>query len=200
MTLAQLQTLIATAPKPVILLEGRRSISSADFRMARLTALGLAKLFPQALFRSGNADGSDQAFADGVAEIDPARLQIIAPYEGHRRKFRKEGAHYDSPESLTSLQEEAIAKSTVQASPAISRLIERRATGGPLAAKARYLMRDTMKVVDCTKDIPPPTAALFYIDLTKPEAGGTGHTIRVCQQHGVPCIFQDQWGSWFNKD
>lgn len=27
-------------------------------------------------------------------------------------------------------------------------------------------------------------------------AGGTGHTLRVCQQEGVPVAFQDSWMEW----
>ena len=29
-----------------------------------------------------------------------------------------------------------------------------------------------------------------------PEAGGTGHTIRVCRNAGVPVIFQNHWVTW----
>lgn len=38
--------------------------------------------------------------------------------------------------------------------------------------------------------IPPATAALFYVDPADPEAGGTGHTIRVSRQQGIPLCTQ----------
>jgi len=39
-------------------------------------------------------------------------------------------------------------------------------------------------------------AAVFYVDPDEPESGGTGHTIRVCKNFGVPVIFQDSWENW----
>jgi hypothetical protein len=34
------------------------------------------------------------------------------------------------------------------------------------------------------------------VDLTDTQAGGTGHTIRVCRQTGVPVVFQNVWTAW----
>ena len=42
----------------------------------------------------------------------------------------------------------------------------------------------------------PATAALFYVDPADPEAGGTGHTIRVCGRQAVPVAFQEKWAPW----
>jgi hypothetical protein len=56
-------------------------------------------------------------------------------------------------------------------------------------------MRDTLKVTG----IPgwaKPTAALFWVDMRDAMAGGTGHTVRVCEQAGVPFVFQDAWLHW----
>ena len=66
----------------------------------------------------------------------------------------------------------------------------------PHLAKAKYLIRDTMKVIGVSEEIPKPIFALFYVDLDDPISGGTGHTIRVCQMENVPFAFQDSWGSW----
>jgi hypothetical protein len=71
-------------------------------------------------------------------------------------------------------------------------------TGSPrLAAKAAYLIRDTMKVMGYSEEFGSPICGLFYVDLSDPEAGGTGHTNRVCRQHGIPVAFQDSWMNWF---
>lgn len=69
--------LIAQQRTPVILLAGRRNLPERD--QANLTALGerLARAFPQATFRTGNAAGADSAFAAGVAKVDPARLEPL---------------------------------------------------------------------------------------------------------------------------
>jgi hypothetical protein len=69
-----------------VLLEGKRNVLTAD--KAKLTALGalLASKTEKMTFRSGNADGSDQLFSDGVTSVNPKRLQVITPYTGHRKK------------------------------------------------------------------------------------------------------------------
>jgi hypothetical protein len=81
---------------------------------------------------------------------------------------------------------------------ASSALFEKRAEPGRLAAKASYLIRDTMKVVSHSAEFPKPVIALFYVDFNNPEVGGTGHTIRVCRQEGVPCVFQDVLQGWIH--
>ena len=64
---------------PVILIEGRRNLPEG--MAARLQAVGswLAEAYPRALFRSGNAEGSDTAFTEGVTAVDPARMQYVLP-------------------------------------------------------------------------------------------------------------------------
>jgi hypothetical protein len=53
------------SPNAVVLLEGRRGISEADAMAARDFGEFLARRFPALRFRSGNAEGADQAFSDG---------------------------------------------------------------------------------------------------------------------------------------
>ncbi len=70
----------------IILLEGKRIVLEAD--KEKLTALGklLASKTSRITFRSGNAEGSDQLFSDGVTSVDNKKLQVITPYSGHRQK------------------------------------------------------------------------------------------------------------------
>lgn len=196
MTYTAFAQLVESQPTGVVLLEGRRTIAPQDAHHATTIATQLATRFPHLIFRSGNAQGSDHAFSLGIAEIDSARLQIIAPYSTHRKNARYARAVYDSPESLTPEQEAEIAHQTVTASPQNRGLIKSRIHSGPIAAKAAYLIRDTMKVIGHSAAFPKPICALFYVDLNDIQAGGTGHTIRVCQQHGVPFAFQDSWIHW----
>jgi hypothetical protein len=156
----------------------------------------LARHFPRLRFRSGNAAGSDDAFAEAIARVDPRRLQVVVPYPSHRHGLRYEQALYDSPESLSPSQEAAIADKTASATPANRRLIEKRKHSGPLAAKAAYLIRDTMKAAGHSDQFPKPICAFFVVNPDDPMAGGTGHTIRVCQQEGVPAVFQNCWQQW----
>jgi hypothetical protein len=188
--------LISDAADPVILIEGRRAISREVSDSARKVAAFLAVRFPHLRFRSGNASGSDEAFTAGVLEVAPERLQVIAPYASHRKKQRHPLALYDSPESLSPGALENIKTMTIAATPGNKGLVGCYQRGGKLGSQAACLIRDTMKVAGISGHLDPPTAALFCIDPSNPEAGGTGHTIRVCRKAGVPVIFQDSWAHW----
>lgn len=188
--------LIANVPSPVILTEGRRSIPEKEAAMATRLSTLLAKRFPHLVFRSGNASGADQAFATGVMEVAPGRMEIIAPYENHRKKQRNPLAAYTSPESLSPEELAIIQAMTIAATPANKRLMKWYERGGKLGSQAACLIRDTMKVAGMKDSHAVPIAALFYVDPKEPEAGGTGHTIRVCRNANIPVIFQDHWTKW----
>jgi hypothetical protein len=196
MNFADFSSLISSTSDPVILIEGRRVISKELAESARITAAQLARKFPQLKFRSGNANGADEAFAAGVLEVDPTRLQIIAPNANHRKRYRHPDAHYESPESLSPAELESVKDLTQTASPASKGLMKCYEKGGKLGSQAACLIRDTMKVTGIPGKLPPPTAAIFSIDPSNPEAGGTGHTIRVCRNAGVPTVFQNDWKTW----
>lgn len=196
MTISEFNTIVQSQPDGVILLEGRRAIPAEEYAHATHFARSLALRFSQLRFRSGNAEGSDQAFSEGVAQVDASRLQVVAPYTSHRKSVRYTDAIYDSPDTLSRVQEDEIAYKTITATPKNKGLIDKRAKKGRLAAKAAYLIRDTMKVVGHSEEFTKPICALFYVDLDDPMAGGTGHTIRVCKQEGVPVVFQDSWKDW----
>ena len=156
----------------------------------------LARRFPALRFRSGNAEGADQAFSDGVAKVDARRLQIVAPYATHRKKNRNPAVVYSSPDDLSPEQVEEVIRKTAAASPKVGRLLSRWKDGGALAAKATYLLRDSMKVLGHSEEFPKPVCGIFFTDPSDPMAGGTGHTIRVCQQESVPVVFQTDWLEW----
>jgi hypothetical protein len=196
MTFSDFNRLVVNQPDGVVLLEGRRSIPPEDYKQATELARHLATNFPHLRFRSGNAEGSDQAFSEGVAQVDAGRLQIVAPYESHRKSVRYADALYDSPASMSKVQKDEVAYKTINATPKNKGLIEKRSAKGRLAAKAAYLIRDTMKVIGHSDTFTKPLCALFYVKLDDPLEGGTGHTIRVCHQEGVPVAFQDSWSQW----
>lgn len=196
MTFKEFSTLISDSSDPVILIEGRRAISPEVAESARKVAAFLAGVFPLLKFRSGNANGADEAFTAGVLEVSPERLQVVAPYASHRKKQRHPLALYDSPESLSPESLEKIKTMSIAATPGNKGLVGCYQRGGKLGSQAACLIRDTMKIAGIPGRLGPPTAALFCIDPAHPEAGGTGHTIRVCRNAGVPVIFQDCWASW----
>lgn len=153
----------------------------------------LAKELPDAIFRSGNAEGSDTLFTRGVESVDPARMQVITPVAGHRKKNIHPLSYVVPLSAITTVNEERLAYHTNAASPKNRRVIEKRNEVPRLKNTANYLLRDTLKVLgDPDEGLAPATAAVFY---TKPDSmsGGTGHTIRVCQQHQVPVFLQKDW-------
>ena len=117
MTFSEFESLVSLNPDGIVLLEGRRSIAPADFIRAEKLAFRLAQRFPILRFRSGNAEGADEAFSRGVDAVDAKRLQVVAPYASHRKRVRYTEALYDSPDSLSSEQEETMSEKTSTASP-----------------------------------------------------------------------------------
>ena len=196
MKIQDFEKMVSVSLNAVILLEGRRGISEAEALAARDFGEFLARRFRALRFRSGNAEGADQAFSDGVAKVDARRLQIVAPYATHRKKNRNPAVVYSSPDDLSPEQVEEVIRKTAAASPKVGRLLSRWKDGGALAAKATYLLRDSMKVLGHSEEFPKPVCGIFFTDPSDPMAGGTGHTIRVCQQESVPVVFQTDWLEW----
>jgi len=199
--------LVSKTTDPVILIEGRRSIPESAAESARQVAKLLARRFPRLRFRSGNATGADEAFSSGIIATAPERLEIIAPYPGHRKRGRHPLVRYESPESLDADAMASVQALTIAATPANRGLMKCYGRGGRAGAQAACLIRDTLKVTGDLQSarrgrhaLPPPIAALFWIDPAKPEAGGTGHTIRACRLAGIPVIFQNNWVTWLTPD
>lgn len=193
MTVSQFSHLTSAHANPVVLLEGRREIPDAMRTAARRLAGLLAERFPAMRFRSGNASGSDDAFRQGVAGFDPSRMELFIPYKGHR-KASAVGVQYLTADFLTPGERSLIAEATVSASPRTKGLVN--SPVPRLQAKAKYLLRDTLKVLGHGPSFPVPVASIFYADPSDPMAGGTGHTIRVCKNNGVPVILQTDWLAW----
>lgn len=183
--------------RPVVLVEGTRKLPESDEPTLVAFAKWMAQRYKHAVFRTGNADGSDRAFARGVAEVDASRIEYILPYSGHKSGAKEAGAREISLSSLTRVAEDNIAAHTTLASPGYKGMIDKRDSIPELRAKAKYILRDTIKVTGAVGiDMPPATVGIFYVNGTDPMSGGTGHTIRVCRQNGVPAIFQSTWMKW----
>ena len=181
---------------PVVLLEGTRSLGRESEPFVEAFAAQLAAQFPRAIFRSGNAPGSDQAFARGVASVDVARLEIVVPYTRHRLNERPDGARVLSLDDIADDAE--LGRLSLDASPLYEKLFASRAINAS-AAKVKYLLRDTLKITgDSATDFAPATAGLFWVNPFKPQQGGTAHTLRVCEKKNLPVWTQDKWGNWFD--
>jgi hypothetical protein len=124
------QRLVESAAQPVILLEGTRALPEAEAGRLAALAAWLAAGFPHLRFRTGNAPGSDAAFAAGVAAIDPARLEFVLPYAGHRASQRPAAAAAIAFDDLPDDRIQEMADLTVEVSPALlkTRKIKKRAS------------------------------------------------------------------------
>lgn len=181
----------------IVLLEGKRVVLDAD--KEKLKALGflLASRTQKTIFRSGNAEGADQFFSDGVTAVNPKRLQVITPYSGHRQKTNNA---YDTI-SLDDIDitSEPLVLYQSKNNKKTNNLIDKYASGekNRFTIKAAYIIRDTIKAIG-TAHIKPATFGIFYDDLENPKTGGTGHTMNICEQNKIPIIDQNTWFKWLN--
>src|SRR5690606_41933732 len=154
----------------IVLLEGKRNVLEAD--KAKLTALGklLAAKTVHITFRSGNADGSDQLFSEGVAAVDNKRLQVITPYSGHRQKTNQAYETVSLDDINIAAEPEVVYQS--KSNKKTETLIDRFVAGEDrkYTIKAAYIIRDTIKAIG-TDEIKPATFGVFYDDLEKPKIG-----------------------------
>lgn len=183
--------------RPVILLEGTRKVPDGDVKLLPDLASFLAASLPLAIFRSGNAQGSDSYFFNALAAENPERLEYILPYPAAGKKRIHPGARVFSLEDLNEEEITAVVKSSLAASPDLEGLIRLFLARGRtnVTVKAMYLLRDTMKVSGgASIGLRPADFGFFFVNPEKPFSGGTGHTMRVCQKMKVPVYTQDEWG------
>lgn len=199
-SLADLDALIGNTENPVILVEGIRALPEEHIETVKARGSLIASRYPKAFLRTGNAPGTDAAFAEGVARVAPDRLQVVLPYTGHRKKYLFSGSSAYALDGLSKAAEDRITAATSEMNRDVARLAELyRQSGRSTAAgnKAAYLLRDTLKVLGAAEaNLTPATVGIFYVNEDDPLAGGTGHTVRVCVQHQVPVVFQGEWMGW----
>jgi hypothetical protein len=185
-------------PNSIVLLEGKRNVLEPD--KERLIALGnlLASKTKSMIFRSGNAEGSDQLFSDGVTAVDYKRLQVITPYSGHREKTNQAYETISLDEISIAAEPKVVYQS--KSNKKTEKLIDQFVSGNKnrYTIKAAYIIRDTIKAIG-TDRIKPATFGIFYDDLEKPKEGGTGHTMKVCEQNNIPIIDQKIWFKWLTE-
>ena len=201
--LSDVAAVLAKADRPVLLLEGIRALPDSDRPTVVAAGRMLAWRLPAVVFRSGNAEGSDTAFAEGVTSVDPSRMEYVLTHAGMGRKRRHEAGRATALNELRRVADGKVGDYTVGASPDTKGLVEAyRVSGGkgPVGAKAAYLLRDTLKVLGAPEaDLAPATAGLFYVNEADPLTGGTGHTVRVCREFGIPVVFQAVWRKWVDR-
>lgn len=183
----------------IILLEGKRNVLDEDKgKLTELANLLVAKS-SKMIFRSGNAEGSDQLFSDPISLVDNKRLQVITPYSGHRQKNNQAFKTYSLDNINLAAEPEVIYHS--KSNKKTEKLIDQYVSGNNnrYTIKAAYIIRDTIKAIG-TDEIKPATFGIFYDDLTNPKTGGTGHTMNVCKENNIPIVDQTTWFNWLNEN
>ena len=179
----------------IVLLEGKREVWEGH--KAKCVALGklLAEKTKHIMFRSGNAEGSDALFSEGVISVDPKRLQVITPYTGHRKKENIAYETYSLDDMNLTLKSEAVIQSEKHGSMPglVSGYIKGQKNKNTM--KAPYIIRDTVKVIG-SGTVKPASFAIFYVDPLKPDSGGTGHTRNICIVNKVSFLDQRCWLKW----
>ena len=199
--LSQAEHYINTAQPSVILIEGTRQLRESDRELLLRFSRLLATRWQKAVFRTGNAEGADTAFAEGVRSIASDRLQYVVPGPRMGRNRLAQDAWVRDLEELSEDGRAPIVDATRQATPDSRRPVDAFCgllANRRLAAIGSYLLRDTLKVLGSAElGLAPATVGIFYAD--DPDKGGTGHTIRVCREHGVPVALQSCWRHWLEK-
>lgn len=195
----ELNRLLDLTQQPVILLEGTRKLANEQFGKLVLFGEFIAKKFPHVRFRSGNASGSDDAFAQGVRKVAPDRIQILLPKMDAGKSRLDKRDYVLALEDVSLAEEKQIIYESKRATPKNKRLFEAYELQheGIMKQKSLYLLRDTLKVLGSPENnLAPITAGIFFVNQDDPESGGTGHTMRVCRQNNVPVFTQDDWMKW----
>ena len=76
---------IKNTKNAVVLLEGTRNLPKTKEPSLISFAEQLALGCPDVKFRTGNASGTDEAFAQGIANINPSLLEYVIPYKTMRK-------------------------------------------------------------------------------------------------------------------
>jgi hypothetical protein len=122
-------------------------------------------------------------------------LQVITPYDGHRKKTNHAYETISLDDLNIAEEEEVVYQS--KGNKKMEKLIDQFVSGDKnrFSIKAAYILRDTIKAIGTDK-IKPTTFGIFYDDLEKPKTGGTGHTMIICEQNNIPIIDQRIWFNW----
>ena len=145
----------------------REAPNDALIEMAKL---GEALVRAGHTLASGNAPGSDQAFASGGNSADPAKVYLHLPWESFERHAVHPGNNVEvvgDPWGNVALYEEA-----AQLHPAWERLTK---------AAQRLMARNILIVRGAD-------VCLAYPNWKRPGGGGTGQGLRYCQRTQIPIV------------
>ena len=180
----------------IVILAGKRDVIESDkpklFKLGQMLAENTTKI----VFRSGNADGADKLFSEGVLNSNPEKLQVITPYFGHKISNNLNENIISLDSINLNLEHDLIytAKKNKDAKGLVEEYLK--GVDKRLKSKGAYLLRDTLMITGTKTGILPASFSIFYDDLRKSKKGGTGHTMFMCNEKNVPFIDQTTWMKW----
>jgi len=188
---------LSRIPRPVIALIGKREVPESEHKTLIHMGQTLAERLPNAIFRSGNAEGADTMFAEGVRNVDPDRLTLFLPKTGHRRKSA-EGLTTYAVDSLNLASEPNIV-AAARTHPGTRQNVDNYLRGDRdrYSVKVSYILRDAWLILGSTTvELPRVDAVIYYDDLQDPLSGGTGFTVKLARSKFINTFNQDAWKVW----
>ena len=189
-------------PGSVVLLAGKRIVNENDTEKLYDFGRGITAHTKHIIFRNGNADGADLLFAKGAASVNKSRMEVITPYQGHRKSEMMAGRVIPLDFLDADDMDEAIKVTSYN--QGYHKMVNTYLCHGEiepnqLAIKGSYILRDSLIVVGSEKLILPSVFGFFYVHITNPRSGGTGHTMNVCNLKKVPFLDQRRWSEWLKE-
>lgn len=154
---------------------GRRDLKRSE--SLYLESVGLALIENGHSIASGNAPGSDQAFALGASYLDPSKVTLYLPWSSFEKKAVIEGNVLHQVEEATAEHQDLARR----AHPAWDRLEP---------TVRRLMVRNAMIVKSSA-------VVIAFPDLTKPGLGGTGHAMRCALELGIPVWLLNEQRGWY---
>lgn len=183
--------------RPCIALEGSREVPEDVALLMEQVARRLVAAVPNLIVRSGNAEGSDLAWAKGVNAVNPERLELFVPQTKPPKRNIVAG---NRVVTLTDVAEDFMEYATALSCDnylSIDGRLKGKAAWEKLRPwQKKYLVRDVFKVTGVPlggEAASITNLALLYINSSKKNGGGTGHTKRICESLGVPVIEREVW-------
>jgi len=184
---------LSTLDRPNLVMIGKREVKEGDSEKLVEFGRRLAKRFPNAIFRTGNATGADRLFMRGISEIAEERLELFIPFDDHLRN--RDGLTVRSLDTLDlTLEAEIVASARKNlgtahhVDPYLSGERDR------FTLKIAYILRDAWMVIGSKSDpVAKADAVFFYDDVNEPLSGGTGFTVKTARGNRIPCFNQRTW-------
>jgi hypothetical protein len=131
------------------------------------------------ILHTGNAQGADQAFAEGANLVDPKAVRLFLPWRSYEAAAVRDGNQVFSLEQYSPQQIDVLNEEAAQYHPAWDRLKQ----GGQ-----KLMMRNGLIIAPTAHLVRHPVAVVLAFPSQKPGGGGTGQGMRLAESYGLPVV------------